>query len=88
MYIVELKPAPKGTGLKAQKEVAKVLKLAGVKDIWSKIRGQSRNAINVVKALENALIQLNTMKVQEKHVKGLAILQGPKVANPENSKTA
>ncbi len=73
---VELRPAPKGTGLKAQKEIAKVLRLAGIKDIWSKIRGQSRNAINVVKALENALVKLNTMKIQEKHVKSLAIAHG------------
>jgi small subunit ribosomal protein S5 len=75
---VELKPAPKGTGLKAQKEIAKVLKLAGIQDIWSKIRGQSRNMINVVKALEDALNKLNSTKIQEKHIKQLSIITGPK----------
>lgn len=75
---VELKPAPKGTGLKAQKEVAKVLKLAGVQDIWSKVRGQSRNMINVVKALEDALHTLNSTKVQERHYKSLSIIHGAK----------
>jgi small subunit ribosomal protein S5 len=75
---VELKPAPKGTGLKAQKEVAKILKLAGVQDIWSKVRGQSRNMINVIRALEDALNKLNSTKVQDKHFKSLSILQGPK----------
>ena len=77
---VELRPAPKGTGLKAQKEVAKVLKLAGVQDVWSKVRGQSRNMINVVKALEAALHALNSTKVQEKYVKSLSIIHGMKPA--------
>ena len=75
---VELKPAPKGTGLKAQKEVAKILKLAGVQDVWSKVRGQSRNMINVVKALEDALHKLNSTKVQDKYFKNLSIIHGPK----------
>ena len=75
---VELRPAPKGTGLKAQKEVGKVLKLAGIQDIWSKVRGQSRNMINVVKALEDALHKLNSTKVQDKYFKSLSIIQGPK----------
>jgi len=77
---VELKPAPKGTGLKAQKEVAKVLRLAGIQDIWSKVRGQSRNMINVVKALEDALHNLNSTKIQDKHIKNLSIIHGPKPA--------
>jgi small subunit ribosomal protein S5 len=77
---VELRPAPKGTGLKAQKEVAKVLRLAGIQDIWSKVRGQSRNMINVVKALESALRQLNSTKVQEKYYRSLSIIHGPKPA--------
>jgi small subunit ribosomal protein S5 len=86
---VELKPAPKGTGLKAQKEVAKVLRLAGVQDAWSKVRGQSRNMINVIRALEDALHALNSTKVQDKHIKNLSIIHGPKpekhagVANSE-----
>lgn len=73
---VELRPAPKGTGLKAEKEVAKVLKLAGIQDIWTKVRGQSRNKINVVVALEKALLKLNTTKVQDSHVKNLGITHG------------
>jgi len=75
---VELRPAPKGTGLKAQKEIAKVLKLAGIQDVWSKIRGQSRNMVNVVKALEDALHHLSRTKIQDKHVKQLSIISGPR----------
>ena len=68
----------KGTGLKAEKELAKVLKLAGIKDAWTKIRGQSRNKINVIKALEQALLKLNSTKVQQSHVKSLSIISGSK----------
>lgn len=73
---VELKPAPKGTGLKAEKEVAKVLKLAGIQDVWTKVRGQSRNKINVIEALQKAILKLNTTKVQDRHIEGLAITHG------------
>ncbi len=73
---VELRPAPKGTGLKAEKEVAKVLRLAGIQDVWTKVRGQSRNKINVIVALEKALLKLNTTKVQDRHVENLAITHG------------
>lgn len=73
---VELRPAPKGTGLKAEKEVAKVLRLAGIQDVWTKVRGQSRNKINVIIALEKALLKLGTAKVQEKHIENLAITHG------------
>ncbi len=65
---VELRPAPKGTGLKAEKEVAKILRLAGIEDVWTKIRGQSRNKINVIKAVDDALRNLSSTKTQEKHV--------------------
>jgi len=73
---VELKPAPKGTGLKAEKEIAKILKLAGIKDIWSKTRGQTRNKLNVIEAVRKALLKLNTTKIQQKHIDSLAIRQG------------
>lgn len=73
---VELMPAPKGTGLKAEKEVAKILKLAGIKDVWSKTKGQTRNKLNVIVAVEKALQQLNTTKIQDKHLEQLAISHG------------
>jgi small subunit ribosomal protein S5 len=73
---VELKPAPKGTGLKAEGEVAKVLKLAGIQDVWSKTRGQTRNKLNVIEALRKALVKLNSTKIQEKHIEALAIKSG------------
>jgi small subunit ribosomal protein S5 len=74
--IVQLMPAPKGTGLKAEKEVAKILKLAGIKDIWAKTRGQTRNKLNVVEAIKKALASLNSTKFQSVHVEALAIRHG------------
>jgi len=55
---VTLMPAPKGTGLCIEKECAKVLQLAGIKDVWSKIIGQSNTKINTIKACEDALKNL------------------------------
>jgi small subunit ribosomal protein S5 len=52
--VVLLKPAPKGTGIKAGGAVRNVLELAGVPNVTSKILG-SKNKINNVKATFKAL---------------------------------
>ena len=38
--VVRLIPAPKGTGLRVDNEIAKILSLAGITDVWSKTFGQ------------------------------------------------
>ena len=76
---IVLRPAPKGTGLKAEKECQKILKLAGIKDIWSKGCGQTGSKINLVMACENALKILSSTKVEDKHRRDLGILDGNKV---------
>ncbi len=55
--VVLLKPAPKGTGIKAGGAVRVVLELAGVPNVVSKILGSS-NKINNTKATMAALRQL------------------------------
>ena len=60
---VTLIPAPKGTGLCIEKECAKILQLAGIKDVWSKIIGQSNTKINTIKACEDALKNLMTTRL-------------------------
>ncbi len=74
--IIRLMPAPKGTGLVADSEVAKVLELAGIKNIWSKTRGQRKVKINVIKALEKALRKLTSTKIQPGHIEALNIVEG------------
>ncbi len=53
--VVTLKPAPKGTGLVAGDAAKVVLRLAGIKDVWTFTKGETRTTINFVKATYNAL---------------------------------
>lgn len=62
---ITLMPAPKGVGLCIHEECKKLLKLAGIKDVWSSTKGQTRSAMNLIKACFKALQQLSTMKVGE-----------------------
>ncbi|MBU4241658.1 MAG: 30S ribosomal protein S5, partial [Nanoarchaeota archaeon] len=59
-------------------ECQKLLKLAGVKDVYSKARGQTASRINLIKACFTALRQLTTMKVKDIHVEKLGIVSGKK----------
>jgi len=59
---VVLMPAPLGTGLCAHKELQKLLKLAGIQNIWSKSYGKKDTTINLVKACEEALRSLVKVK--------------------------
>ncbi len=56
--IVVLKPAPRGVGLAANDTVKAVLSLVGIKDVWAKVRGSTRNRYNVVLATIKALKKL------------------------------
>lgn len=56
---VTLIPAPQGTGLVVADQLKKILKLAGIKDIYSKTFGQKRTTINLIKACIEALKKTN-----------------------------
>ncbi|MGA2130337.1 MAG: 30S ribosomal protein S5 [Candidatus Pacearchaeota archaeon] len=56
---VTLIPAPQGTGLVVANELKKILKLAGIKDVYSKTFGSGRTTFNMVKACIDALIKTN-----------------------------
>ncbi len=73
---VKIMPAPKGKGLCCQREIGKVLALAGVKDVWTKTFGQTRNMVNFAYACEEALRKLSQMKMKEEHFKTLAVAEG------------
>lgn len=53
-----LMPAPQGTGLVIGREGKKILKLAGIKDIYSQTRGQTRTTLNYAAAIMDALKKL------------------------------
>jgi len=73
---VILIPAPKGTSLTVQKEIAKILKLAGYKDVYSKTKGQTGVQLNLVKACMAALKKLNAVKIEEEFVKKAGVKEG------------
>ncbi|MEK6855588.1 MAG: 30S ribosomal protein S5 [Nanoarchaeota archaeon] len=59
---VKLIPAPRGTGLVIGDQGKKILRLAGIKDVYSKTSGQTRTTMNVASAIIDALIKTNKMK--------------------------
>jgi len=52
-------PAAQGTGLVVANELKKVLKLAGIKDVYSKAIGKKRTTFNLIKACIDALKKTN-----------------------------
>ncbi|MCS7368116.1 MAG: 30S ribosomal protein S5 [archaeon GBS-70-058] len=52
---ITLKPAPRGVGLVAGDPAKAVLRLAGVQDVWSFTRGETRTTLNFIMATYNAL---------------------------------
>lgn len=69
-------PAPKGTNLKVEKKCAKILQLAGLKDVYSKVRGQSNTKLNLFKACFSALKRLSVIKVKPEFIQESGIVEG------------
>ncbi|MFH0928780.1 MAG: 30S ribosomal protein S5 [Candidatus Aenigmatarchaeota archaeon] len=74
--IVNLIPAPKGIGLCVSNEIKKVMKLAGISDIWCKSRGNTKMRINFVMAVFSALKKLNTYKIKPEFEKNVGMTVG------------
>lgn len=73
---ITLMPAPKGTGLIVEKECQKVLKFAGIKDVWSRTEGQTRSKLNLLYACFGALQELMQFKISQKDAERLHIVEG------------
>jgi small subunit ribosomal protein S5 len=56
---VVLIPAPQGTGLVIGDQGKKILKMAGIKDIYSKTFGKTKTTFNFSKAIIDALLKTN-----------------------------
>ena len=66
----------KGKGLVIEKECAKILTLAGIKDIRSKTSGQTGTKVNLIMALFDALKNLSKIKIKPEDIKKLGIVEG------------
>jgi len=58
---VKLMPAAQGTGLVVGDELKKILKVAGIKDVYSVTKGKVRTTLNLAKACMNALDKTKEM---------------------------
>ena len=58
---ITLSPAPKGTGLVIDDECKRIMRLAGIKDIYSRTKGQTRTKMNLAYACIDALEKTNKL---------------------------
>ncbi|NPE27120.1 30S ribosomal protein S5 [Methanococcoides sp. SA1] len=61
--VIRLMPAPQGTGLVVNAELKKILKLAGIKDVYSKTQGKVRTTFNSAKACMAALEKIGEVEL-------------------------
>ena len=73
---VNLMAAPRGTGLKAERRLRTMLSMAGIKDIYSKTKGQTATKLNFFVACFEALKQLSKIKMREGFVKEAGVVEG------------
>lgn len=74
--IIKLMPAPRGKGLCVESECQKILALAGIRDVWSKTRGQTKVKTNLIVACFDALQKLSTTKVNPRYFEVMGVLDG------------
>ncbi len=65
---VSLLPAPKGIGLVGSDVVKRILRIAGIRDVWVKTSGNTRTKVNAANATFNALKGINAAKMPLKDV--------------------
>jgi small subunit ribosomal protein S5 len=73
---IDLMPAPKGKGLVVDRELSKILRLVGIKDVWSDVRGQAKNKVNLVEALWDCFRRMSQMRVQQEQAKTIGLVDG------------
>jgi small subunit ribosomal protein S5 len=73
---VKLMPAPKGKGLCMEQETAKILRMAGIKDVWSKTDGNLRSTTNFIEAVVDALKKLTKTKIKTEHAERVGKVSG------------
>lgn len=81
--VVTLTPAPKGTGLVAEAEIAKILIKAGIVDAWSKARGKTSSRSNLIRACVDALRKTTSTHTLISHKEKLGLVEGKYVKKEE-----
>lgn len=79
-------PASRGTGLKVERECAKILRIAGIHDVVSATRGQTNTKVNLIEACFIALKKLIGTKVSSDQKERLSILEGSQEGNGPEAK--
>ena len=77
---VRLIPAPRGIELCVAPEIKKIIRLAGIRDLWTKSMGQTDTRINFVMANFSALKSLNKLKTTPESIKTTGMIEGPNTA--------
>ena len=70
---VTLIPAPKGVGACTADDIKTIIRLAGIKDVWSKVIGQTGTRVNLGYATFDALRKLNLFRYNDKNKEELGI---------------
>ncbi len=83
---VRLIPAPRGINLCVAPEIKKLIRLAGIRDLWTKSMGQTDTRINFVMANFNAFKNLNKLKTTTDSIKTTGMIEGPNTAIPKPEK--
>lgn len=73
---LKLMPAPKGTGLVVEPECQKILRIAGIKDVWSDSLGQTVTKVNFINACVAALKQTMSTKANQRAIAETGAIEG------------
>ncbi len=73
---ITLLPAPEGVGLCVEKECRKMLRLAGIQNVYSKTNAQTKSKINLMMACFNALSKLSKVRIPPDYVKVGGVVEG------------
>lgn len=65
---VRLFPAPKGVGLCVSNEAKKIMRLAGIRDVWTKRYGESRSRLNYTMAVFDAFKKMNRVRLDARPI--------------------
>jgi small subunit ribosomal protein S5 len=75
--VVNLKPAPRGTGLAVGDVAKSVIKMTGIKDAWGFTEGHTKTTINYSIAAFEALRKTSQLRVTDEQKSRLQIMSGP-----------